>query len=61
MPETRIRYALRKLRHLYEQMLDGSVKDTAQAARGLLGPAIEDLEAEEQAKAWDKDHEGDYG
>ncbi len=32
------------LRHLYTQMLAGEVKDTAQAARGLLGPAIEVLE-----------------
>lgn len=35
---------LADLRHLYQQMLDGQVKDTAEAARGLLGPAIEELE-----------------
>lgn len=36
--------ALRHMRHLYMQMLDGHVKDTASAARGLLGPAIELVE-----------------
>jgi hypothetical protein len=36
--------ALAQLRHLYDQMLRGYVKDTAEAARGLLGPAIERLE-----------------
>lgn len=39
-----LRRALRDLRHLYEQMLDGRVTDTAEAARGLLGPAIERVE-----------------
>lgn len=43
-----IEHALRKLRHLYEQMLDGRVRttqrDIARAARGLLGPAIADIE-----------------
>lgn len=38
--------ALAQLRHLYAQMVDGSVRDTAQAARRLLGPAIERLERE---------------
>jgi len=52
MPESRLRHALRNLRHLYEQMLDGRVKDTKQAAIGLLGPAIEDLEAEDRAQSW---------
>ena len=43
--ENEIRFALRNLRHLYEQMLvPGRVFDTASAARGLLGPAIEQLE-----------------
>lgn len=37
-------WAVGQLRHLYKQMLSGSVRDTAQAARGLLGPAIEKLE-----------------
>jgi hypothetical protein len=32
--------ALRNLRHLYEQMLNGQVKDCVSAAKGLLGPAI---------------------
>jgi hypothetical protein len=33
-----------QLRHLYQQMLDGQVRNTAAAARGLLGPAIEAAE-----------------
>jgi hypothetical protein len=38
-------FALGQLRHLYAQMLvEGRVLDTAEAARGLLGPAIETLE-----------------
>lgn len=36
--------ALRKLRHLYEQMLQDGVKDQGSAARGLLGPAIVNIE-----------------
>lgn len=36
--------AIAQLRHLYSQMISGDVKDTAEAARGLLGPAIEALE-----------------
>jgi hypothetical protein len=36
--------ALAQLRHLYQQMLDGAVHNTAEAARGLLGPALEALE-----------------
>ncbi len=36
--------ALAQLRHLYAQMLSGDVRDTAEAARGLLGPAIERIE-----------------
>ena len=39
-----LRFALRDLRHLYEQMLDGRVVDCKSAANGLLGPAIERLE-----------------
>jgi hypothetical protein len=39
-----LRFALRGLRHLYEQMLNGCVVDTAEAARGLLGPAIRLIE-----------------
>ena len=38
-------YALGQLRHLYQLMVSGHVTDTAEAARGLLGPAIEELEA----------------
>lgn len=37
-------FALAQLRHLYSLMLAGHVKDTAEAARGLLGPSIEALE-----------------
>lgn len=37
-------WAVGNLRHLYRQMMNGGVLDTAQAARGLLGPAIEALE-----------------
>jgi hypothetical protein len=38
-------FDLANLRHLYAQMLvPGSVVDTASAARGLLGPAIEAME-----------------
>lgn len=39
--------ALSNLRHLYQQMAGGAVKDSAQAKRiaeGLLSPAIEKLE-----------------
>lgn len=39
--------ALRNLRHLYEQMVNGHVRDCEQAARGLLGPAIEMIEREQ--------------
>ncbi len=35
---------LAQLRHLYAQMVNGHVTDTAGAARGLLGPAIARLE-----------------
>lgn len=37
-------FALAQLRHLYSLMLAGHVKDTGEAARGLLGPSIEALE-----------------
>ena len=40
--------SIAQLRHLYQQMLDGNVKDTEQAALGLLGPVIEDLEKFQQ-------------
>ena len=43
-------HALAQLRHLYAQMLGGQVRDCAQAARGLLGPAIEMLERAETPK-----------
>lgn len=42
--------ALGNLRHLYEQMLDGRVTNTAEAARGLLGRSIEALERLDQAR-----------
>jgi hypothetical protein len=38
-------FALGQLRHLYSLMLAGNVTDTAEAARGLLGPAIARLES----------------
>lgn len=38
-------YALAQLRRLYAQMLCGAVQDCAEAARELLGPSIEILEA----------------
>jgi hypothetical protein len=38
------RFALGQLRHLYEQMLNGHVRNVEAAARGLLGPSIEKLE-----------------
>lgn len=41
-------FYLAQLRHLYTMMLAGEVTDTAEAARGLLGPAIAD---EERAQA----------
>lgn len=50
MTEPALNYALRNLRHLYEQMLSGHVRatpeDVARAATGLLGPAIEQIERE---------------
>ena len=41
-------YHLSQLRHLYEQLIDKSVFNQPETARGLLGPAIEN---EEQYKA----------
>ena len=38
-------FVLADLRHLYEQMVGGSVKDAKSAANGLLAPAIRRLEA----------------
>lgn len=38
------KFALAQLRHLYELMVTGCVKDTIEAAKGLLGPSIETLE-----------------
>ena len=46
-------FAVAQLRHLYAMMLHGDVRDTAEAARGLLGPAIADLERAHDAD--DKD------
>lgn len=37
-------YHLASLRHLYQQMLNGEVEDTAEAALNLLGPAIVAIE-----------------
>jgi hypothetical protein len=37
-------YGVAQLRHLYVQMLENRVVDTAAAARGLLGPAIAEIE-----------------
>lgn len=39
-------FNLAQLRHLYTQMIDGLVHDTAAAAYGLLAPAIVDEEKE---------------
>lgn len=44
-------FALAQLRHLYTQTLSGCVHNTSEAARGLLGQAIEVLE-----KAHDAGH-----
>jgi hypothetical protein len=46
-------WALGQLRHLYTLMLNGHVRDTAEAARGLLGPAIERLEAGQKGSGRD--------
>jgi len=56
-PISKFSYALRNLRHLYEQMLvPGGVTKTKEAAQGLLGPAIAALEEEqrrlEAIEAW---------
>lgn len=37
-------HAIAQLRHLYSQMVGGYVRYPAEAARGLLGPAIAELE-----------------
>lgn len=37
-------FHLAQLRHLYSHMVNGRVKNTTEAARGLLGPAIEEFE-----------------
>ncbi len=39
-----LQYQLAQLRHLYCLLANGLVKDQAEAARGLLGPVIEELE-----------------
>lgn len=39
------------LRHLYKQMIAGEIRDQAQAARGLLGPAVVTLEIMTQEDA----------
>lgn len=41
---TELDYAIGRLRHLYELMVTGYVTDAPEAARGLLGPAIERIE-----------------
>ena len=44
--------AIAQLRHLYANMINGEVRDTASAKRiatGLLGPAIEELERSQAA------------
>lgn len=48
-----IALSLRDLRHLYEQMIAGHVTDTASAARGLLGPAIERIERSQRPRRGD--------
>ena len=37
-------FAIAQLRHLYEQLSHGRIRDQAEVARGLLGPAIAALE-----------------
>lgn len=44
-------HAIAQLRHLYAQMIEGHVRDTGAAARGLLGPAIAELERFMDARA----------
>jgi hypothetical protein len=44
-------FHLGQLRHLYAQMVTGGVTDTAEAARGLLGPAIAHFELEARVEA----------
>ena len=39
-----IDHALRNLRHAYEQLAAGTVRDQAEFARGLLAPAIRAIE-----------------
>jgi len=36
--------ALAKLRHAYAQLVSGAVNDPVALAKGLIGPAIEQLE-----------------
>lgn len=45
---------LAQLRHLYQLMLDDHVRNTAEAARGLLGPAIAALEVAETERSSDR-------
>ncbi len=61
MANERLSHALRNLRHLYEQMIvPGQVTDTKSAAKGLLGPAIEEIEAYQTSKTWNR-NESDGG
>jgi hypothetical protein len=53
-------FALAQLRHLYKNLLDRAIGDQTAAARNLLGPAIEALEADAagaSAAKWEADHQ----
>ena len=39
-----IKFHLAQLRHLYSHMINGKIVDQQEAAKGLLGPAIECIE-----------------
>lgn len=49
--------AMAQLRHLYEHLMNGRILNQAEAARGLLGPAIEQLEKELNWKVHESDQE----
>jgi len=44
-------HAVAQLRHLYSQMIGGDVRYPAEAAKGLLGPAIPEIERAAASRA----------
>ena len=49
--------AMGQLRHLYDHLINSRIQNQPEAARGLLGPAIEQLEKELNWKVHESDQE----